>query len=39
MVAQGIVAVVLARRLALKVLHNRTPLPVVLVTGSATWLS
>jgi hypothetical protein len=30
MVAQGIVAVVLARRLALKVLHNRTPSPVVL---------
>jgi hypothetical protein len=35
MAVQGIVAVVLARRLALKVLRNRTPSPVVL----ADWIS
>ncbi len=34
MAAQGIVAVVLARRLALKVLRNRTPSPVIL----ADWI-
>lgn len=36
MAAQGIVAVVLARRLALKVLRNRTPSPVVLADWIAT---